>query len=769
MESTLISASQSRRSFLKRAGSVAAAFTVIKLRASHGTALPGAQTTLEIPWYRRVTRWGQTNITEADPKVYDITWWREHWRKTETQGVIINAGGIVAYYPSKVPFHRPAKHLEGRDLFGELCRAAHDQGLAVFARMDSNRAQEDFYRAHPDYFAVDAEGQPHKAGDLFVTCVNGPYYEEHIPAILREIIERYHPEGFTDNSWSGLGRGSPCFCANCQAKFKECAGHSIPARKDWNDPIYRQWIKWNYQRRLEIWDLNNRVTRAAGGANCIWAGMNSGSISSQCQSFRDYREICRRADIIMLDHQSRSDSSGFQNNGEIGKLVHELLGWDKLIPESMAMYQAGKPTFRLASKPEPEARLWMLDGVAGGLQPWWHHVGAYHEDRRMYQTAGPVYHWHKSNERYLIDRRPIATVAVLWSQENTDFFGRDNSEVLVDLPWRGLTQSLIRARIPYVPIHADDLEREAPRFSAIVLPNLGVMSQGQITAVRRFVERGGGLLATGLSSLFDEGGDPRPDFALADLFGGHTTKPVRNDAAHLKSVGETAHTYLRLTPELRARVDGPHVASEPAIEGERHPVFSGFDDTDIIPFGGTLDSMRVDPGTQVLLTFIPPFPIYPPETAWMRESKTDVPGLLLKTTPSGGRVAFLPADLDRRYGRDNLPDHGRLLANLVRWVTKDNLPLWADGPGLLDVHLYHQPGRLVLHLVNLTNAGAWRQPVDELIPVGPISVRLRLLDDVRGKHLRLLVAGRQAPVKTTKGWAQFQLDSILDHEVAVLM
>jgi hypothetical protein len=130
--------------------------------------------------------------------------------------------------------------------------------------------------------------------------------------------------------------------------------------------------------------------------------MNSGSIGGQCQSFRDYKEICARAEIIMLDHQSRGDASGFQHNGEAGKLIHGLLGWDKLIPESMAMYQAGKPTFRLASKPEPEARLWMLDGFAGGLQPWWHHVGAYQEDRRAYRTAEPLLRWHKANEEFLM-------------------------------------------------------------------------------------------------------------------------------------------------------------------------------------------------------------------------------------------------------------------------------------------------------------------------------------------------------------------------------
>ena len=442
--------------------------------------------------------------------------------------------------------------LGGRDLFGELCRAAHEDGLVVFARMDSNRAHEEFYRAHPDWFAADAAGRPHKAGELFVTCVNGPYYDEHIPAILREIVERYHPEGFTDNSWSGLGRGTICYCENCRRKFRERSGKDIPRETDWNDPAYREWIRWNYDRRLEIWDLNNRTTKSAGGPDCLWVGMNSGSISGQCQSFRDYKEICRRADIIMLDHQARSDATGFQHNGEAGKLIHGLLGWDKLIPESMAMYQAGRPTFRLASKPPAEARMWMLDGIAGGLQPWWHHIGAYHEDRRMYRTAEPVCRWHKDHEEFLVNRRPIATVGVVWSQQNTDFYGRDDADLLVDLPWRGITQALIRARIPYLPVHADHIDRDAAQFSLLVLPNLGAMSDAQVASVRRFVERGGGLLATGETSRFNEWGDPRPDFALADLFGAHVTGSPRagDEARRKKQASDTAHTYLRLNPEL---------------------------------------------------------------------------------------------------------------------------------------------------------------------------------------------------------------------------
>jgi len=770
-------AGETRRSFLQKTSLASAALAGIDFVASAAASETQSSAPRAVKggvtgelWYRRTLRWGQTNITEKDPTRYDIAWWRHYWKRTQVQGVIINAGGIVAYYPSQFPLHRRAEFLGDRDLYGELAEAAHNDGLAVLARMDSNRAHEEFYRAHPDWFAVDAAGKPYRAGDLFVTCVNSPYYEGYIPAILREIIERTHPEGLTDNSWSGLGRSSICHCDNCARKFREKFDHALPREKNWDDPVYRQWIQWNYARRLEIWDLNNRTTKAVGGPDCLWIGMNSGSISGQCQSFRDYKEICARAEIIMLDHQARGDASGFQHNGETGKLIHGLLGWDKLIPESMALYQAGKPTFRLSAKPEPEARMWMLEGFAGGIQPWWHHVGAYHEDRRAYCTVEPVNRWHRANQEFLVNRRPLATVGVVWSQQNTDYYGRDNEEDLVEAPWRGITQALIRARIPYLPVHADHLDRDAASFALLVLPNLAAMTDAQVASVRRFVERGGGLMATGETSLCNEWGDARPDFALAELFGTHLVdNRVATVAANRRRwARETQHTYLRLTPELRTRVDGPKTGSEPPVTAERHPVLRGFDETDIVPFGGMLEPLRVDTGAQVPLTFIPPFPIYPPETAWMREPRTNIPGLVLNPTAHGTRIAYLSADLDRRFARDNLPDHGNLLANLVRWVASDKIPFSVEGPGLIDCHLYRQTGRLILHLVNLTSAGAWRQPVHELIPVGPLRVRVQLPEDVRGRKLRLLVSGQKPAVAVKQGWAAFELRSLLDHEVALI-
>jgi hypothetical protein len=131
----------------------------------------------DVPWYRRTFRWGQTNLNEKDPQRYDAGWWRRQWKRTRVQGVVVNAGGIVAYYPSKFPLHYRTKFLAERDFYGEITRAAHEDGIVVLARMDSNRTSEEFYKQHPDWFAVDAEGTAYRNTEHtehFVTCVGSP-------------------------------------------------------------------------------------------------------------------------------------------------------------------------------------------------------------------------------------------------------------------------------------------------------------------------------------------------------------------------------------------------------------------------------------------------------------------------------------------------------------------------------------------------------------------------------------------------------------------
>jgi hypothetical protein len=762
-----------RRSFLKKATVGTAVLVGSSLLTSASDfSLTENKFEIENPWYRRVKRWGQINITEDNAGNFDIQWWRKYWKRTETQGIVLNAGGVIAYYPSKVPLHHRAEFLSDHDLFGDLCRAAKEDGLVVFARMDSGKTNEAFYKAHPDWFAIDKDGKPYKYADnYFVTCINGPYYTQHIPAILTEIASTYHPDGITDNNWEGLGRDKPCYCENCKKSFYAKSGKEIPRLKNWDDSVYLDWVEWNYERRVELWDFNNRITKAAGGENCIWSGMISSSISGQTNSFCDLKEICDRADIIMIDAQSRSNLGGFQENADTGKRIHGLVGWDKIVAESMATYLFGSPLhFRLASTTKEEIQMWMMEGVASGIAPWWHYISAYHEDSRLYQPIEPIYKWHKENEEFLFNRKPVATVGVLWSEDNTNFYGRDEAYQLVDLPTRGITQALVRARIPYISVNADYIDRDAGQLSLLVLPNIGSITDTQLDSIRRFVKRGGGLVATGETSLYDKLGIRKSDYALGDLFGVHLDSQHKmNSVPTLRSrITKSFHTYLRLSPELRRNFNSPKNGSEPIVNGERHPVLKGFHDTDIIPFGGLLETVKVDSGAQVLMTFIPPFPTHPPEIAWMREPKTNIPGLILNTTPEGSRIAYIPADLDRQFANTNLSDHGNLIANIVRWTSKDNIPLSVECVGLIDCNLYQQPGRMILHITNLTSAGTWRKPIDELIPIGPISVSVKLSQDVKNNNLKLLVSGQKVSTLVKDGWCQFQINSILSHEVVVI-
>jgi hypothetical protein len=86
----------------------------------------------------------------------------------------------------------------------------------------------------------------------------------------------------------------------------------------------------------------------------------------------------------------------------------------------------------------------------------------------------------------------------------------------------------------------------------------------------------------------------------------------------------------------------------------------------------------------------------------------------------------------------------------------------------VDCHLYRQPGHVVLHLVNLISAGTWRGPIDELIPIGPLEVRVKLPEDVKGRTAQLLVSGARTAAGVKQGWAVFEVKSILDHEVIVI-
>ncbi|HSD65408.1 MAG TPA: twin-arginine translocation signal domain-containing protein, partial [Vicinamibacteria bacterium] len=124
----------SRRRFLGVAATAAASAAPV---AAHfgGLPEPGEPREPSAPWFRRTRRWVQTNLNEQDPATYDPASWADYWKRVRAQGVIVNAGGIVAFYPSRFEWHHRALALGDRDLFGEVLGAARRAGLTVLARM----------------------------------------------------------------------------------------------------------------------------------------------------------------------------------------------------------------------------------------------------------------------------------------------------------------------------------------------------------------------------------------------------------------------------------------------------------------------------------------------------------------------------------------------------------------------------------------------------------------------------------------------------------
>jgi hypothetical protein len=151
----------------------------------------------------------------------------------------------------------------------------------------------------------------------------------------------------------------------------------------------------------------------------------------------------------------------------------------------------------------------------------------------------------------------------------------------------------------------------------------------------------------------------------------------------------------------------------------------------------------------------------------MRQPKTDIPGLVLNKK-GAAKIAYFPAEIDSRYGKEHLPDHANLLANTVRWAAGEGKVLDVQGPGLLDCHLYSQRDCLVLHIVNLSNEAAWKAPVEELIPVGPLQVSVRLPEGFAGHSAQSLVSQGKLSAVASNGWTQFQIQSLRDHEVIVI-
>ena len=198
---------------------------------------PGASAGPGLPWHQRLRRVGQLNFNERDPVELDVNAWADTWAGLKVDAVLVSVTGIVAFYPTAIPFHRRAQFLNNRDLFGECCAAAKQRGIRVIARFSPDLQWGDALDAHPEWYRRDADGRPvphAPVPGLFNTCPFTTYHSEQMPAIMREINARYDVDGLFTNAWPYLADLPECHCAACRAapapdtpEFQERGGRPL--------------------------------------------------------------------------------------------------------------------------------------------------------------------------------------------------------------------------------------------------------------------------------------------------------------------------------------------------------------------------------------------------------------------------------------------------------------------------------------------------------------------------------------------------------------
>ncbi|HEY3836586.1 MAG TPA: alpha-amylase family protein [Bryobacteraceae bacterium] len=683
-----------------------------------GALMAAAQ---EMPWQRKIRRIGQLNMTEHDPVVLNVDEWADYWVSLKVDVTLVSVTGILAFYQTKVPFHRKGKYLGSRDFFGDCCSAAKKRGLRVIARMSPDLNWEDAVQAHPEWFQRDAEGNPmHHTEDprLFRTCMFTSYMTDYMPAIMREINSLYDVDGMFTNAWPPLGSMPVCHCEQCRKLPK--AG------------TIEYWDKFN-QRIVELWKLYDSIAKEKRPGNFYFANLGGGIRSTA--NLVELGELC---EWFQCDNQGRGGEDtpiwGCSLQGRVCNAVQK----GKLSTNVTAAWSTGRPRWRNVYKSEAEERMWFNETLASGMAPY-HHIiggeGGLGEDRRWLPPAREYFNWMAKHDVHFKNKRSIANIGVVMGQR-THLFYQPPRGSLMPQYMDGMYYALLEGRFLFDLVHEDKLAMpEIQQYAALILPNTALLSDAQCQQLRAYVDGGGSVLATFETSLYNERNQRRDNFGLADVFG------IRKNG---NVVGTTGNAYL-------ARIE------------KQHPILAGFRNTAWIP--GAENRIPVARVNSPVMTVVPGFVAYPPELSYPTQPHTDEPAVVI-AEKGKSRLIYFPGDVERTMWQSGHTDLSRLLQNSIRWVAGGNSPASVEGEGLIETFAWETQAGMALHLLNYTNPAAHRGWIRDFFAVGAQKVRLALPAGKRVSRVELLRAETNVPFRVADGWVEFTVPKVVDYEVA---
>ncbi|MCD7060639.1 family 10 glycosylhydrolase [Pelagibacterium xiamenense] len=675
-------------------------------------------------WYKSATRWTQLTLAEDDPIRFDPEQWIDIFRRTQSNAVCLSAGGYVAYYPSKVPLHYVSKYIENTDPFGRLVEGARALDMHVMARVDPHAIHQDAADAHPEWIAVDKDGNPRRHWaypDVWVTCAYGDYNNVFMLDVVKEITRDYDIDAVFANRWQGHGI---CYCDSCRSRFGAETGHELPTTTEVDDPAWQAWQGWRRKVLTNMVISWDEAVKAIKPHASFIPNMGGASLMEF-----DLALIEKHCPFLVVDHQGRRGLEPVWMSGRNAKRMRATF------PE--------RPTILITSVgPEeehrwkdsvttgPEIQSWMMNGAAHGMLPWFTKFNGVVPDERWIAPVADAFAVHADLEPVLAPMTATAEIALIEPSTTLKQFSPEERRV-IEADDLGFYHALVEAGLPFEMISDEAMTVEKlNRFKVVVLPNAVCLSDAQCAVLSDYVAAGGSLIAASETATRTPDGKRRTEIGLADALGvtlrAHARGPVKN-------------TYVELT--------------------DAHPVNAGYEGARRIIGGTRLLDVAATGQAETPFLFVPDFPDLPMEEVYPREA-AHAPAVILSENAAGGRTAYVPWNLGATFWQVLAADHGRLIDNLVRWTLRDEPAISVEGPGVMDVAARTGDNGMAVVLFNLTNPMMMKGPIRSVEPSAPQTVNVRLPDGIAGVNARLLVSGEKADAERVGAVLRVRVPSV---------
>lgn len=605
-------------------------------------------------------------------------------------------------YPSKVGPTHP--FLGERDFFGEFLEACHKRDIKCCGMM---QVCYDVLmsKRHPEWAQVDEQGRraPTRQ-DGWYCCFNNPERAEYFLALVDEAIRRYDMDGLAFDEFKFLSSSrkvtTVCYCEHCKRRFREKHGFDIPpGPPDVTQAAWRAFIAWRYETRDDF------ARRLRETCNAVRPEMPITHINVP-NSFQNYWKkgvstagTAALVDFICNDQSPKSalnDSERFKYYRAMvpGPNDHtlDLYVGDGVEPhyKTCNWCDAPHPDYLLATQATA-----LGVGASTGLDTLCPNRGLPTETQQ--QRIKQMMAWTKKLDEWLPDTTPLSSVGLVNSEATCDFYGGDSPSL-----WRAsylgcfkaLTDSTHLFDVMPTTLFLRRGTTIPKNIRVLVLPNLVFLTDEEIEITREFVANGGGVVATGMTSLGNEEFGYRQNFALADVFGVDYLSGREEDGDFLSV--EDREATLRLISFFKCTSDhdvvkgvghegvchllGPRLKVRPAPDAEAHALLQDEEEAK-----KTRGLVRYPKSERLLDKAMP---------------------LVVTHEYKKGRAVYFAIKPGAQYATNGIPWARELLDQAVRWAAGAPLPIRADVPNCIEVNAFRQAptNRLLVHLVNFQSA-----------------------------------------------------------------